>query len=72
MVAIGHLLGGADRSKRTVFALGAGSRNIPAALVVAGASFSDPVITVMVLVGAVTGLVLLLVLAKAMRGKVSA
>jgi len=72
MVAIGHLLGGADRSKRTVFALGAGSRNIPAALVVAGTSFSDPVITVMVLVGAVTGLVLLLVLAKAMRGKVSA
>ena len=72
MVAIGHLLGGADRSKRTVFALGAGNRNIPAALVVAGASFNDPAITVMVLVGAVTGLVLLLVLAKAMRGKVSA
>ena len=72
MVAVGHPLGGADRAKRAVFALGAGNRNIAAALVVAGASFDDPAITVMVLVGAVTGLVLLLVLAKAMRSKVGA
>ncbi|MCI4431190.1 MAG: hypothetical protein JHC40_18725 [Burkholderiales bacterium] len=69
MVGVGHLLGGADASKRAVFALGAGNRNIAAALVVAGASFDDPAITVMLLVASVVGLVLLLVLAKAMRAK---
>jgi BASS family bile acid:Na+ symporter len=71
MVGAGHLLGGADRSKRAVFALGAGNRNIAAALVVAGASFDDPAVTAMVLVASVTGLLLLLLLARLMRPKLT-
>jgi BASS family bile acid:Na+ symporter len=71
MVGIGHLLGGPDASTRPVFALGAGNRNIAAGLVVAGASFDDPAVTVMLLVASVVGLVLLLVLAKAMRPRAS-
>jgi BASS family bile acid:Na+ symporter len=69
MVGAGYLLGGADASQRTVFALGAGNRNIAAALVVASASFGDPAVTVMLLVASVTGLVLLLALAKVLRPK---
>ena len=41
MVGAGYLLGGADKSTRGVFGLGAGQRNIAAALVVASASFND-------------------------------
>jgi bile acid:Na+ symporter, BASS family len=67
MVGLGHLLGGADPSTRDVFALGAGQRNIAAGLVVAGASFDDPAVTVMLLVASVTGLLVLLALAKVMR-----
>ena len=72
MVGVGLLLGGADAAERTVFALGAGNRNIAAALVVAGASFDDPAVTVMLLIASVTGLIVLLVLAKVMRSKVAA
>jgi len=72
MVGIGRLLGGPDTSTRPVFALGAGNRNIAAGLVVAGASFDDPAVTVMLLVASVVGLVLLLVLAKAMRPRARA
>lgn len=72
MVGAGYLLGGADKSTRGVFALGAGQRNIAAALVVASASFNDPAITVMLLVASITGLLLLLVLAKVMRAKATA
>jgi BASS family bile acid:Na+ symporter len=69
MVGAGYLLGGSDRTTKGVFALGAGQRNIAAALVVASASFDDPTITVMLLVASVVGLLLLLMLAKAMRPK---
>ncbi len=72
MVGAGYLLGGADKSTRGVFALGAGQRNIAAALVVASASFNDPAITVTLLVASITGLLLLLVLAKVMRAKATA
>ena len=63
----GYLLGAMDKSTRTVFALGAGSRNIVAALVVARASFDDPAVTVMLLVAFVVSLVVLLALARALR-----
>jgi len=69
MVGAGYLLGGSDRTTKGVFALGAGQRNIAAALVVASASFDDPTITVMLLVASVVGLLLLLMLAKATRPK---
>ena len=45
IIGAGYLLGATDKSTRTVFALGAGSRNIVAALVVARASFDDPAVT---------------------------
>jgi BASS family bile acid:Na+ symporter len=67
MVGLSFLLGAADRATRPVFALGAGNRNIAAALVVAGASYDDPAITVMLLVASVVGLVVLLLLATALR-----
>jgi bile acid:Na+ symporter, BASS family len=67
IIGAGYLLGATDKSTRTVFALGAGSRNIVAALVVARASFDDPAVTVMLLVAFIVSLVVLLALAKAMR-----
>lgn len=45
----------------------AGNRNIAAALVVAQASFSDPAITVMLLVASVVGLIILIGLARLAR-----
>jgi BASS family bile acid:Na+ symporter len=69
MVGAGYLVGGADKSTQAVFALSAGLRNITAALVLAGSSFDDPAITVMMLVASVVSLVVLLVLAKVMRRK---
>ena len=67
IIGAGYLLGATDKSTRTVFALGAGSRNIVAALVVARASFDDPAVSVMLLVAFVVSLVVLLALARAMR-----
>ena len=72
MVGTGYLLGGADKSTKGVFALGAGNRNIAAALVVAGASFDDPAVTVMIIVASITGLLLLLLFARVLRAKASA
>jgi len=60
LVATGYLLGGTDNATRGVFALGAGNRNIAAALVVATSSFDDPAITVMLIIASVVGMVLLL------------
>jgi len=67
IVGVSYLVGAADPSNRSVFALGAGCRNIPACLVIAGSSLSDPAVTVMLIVGFVVSLVLLLGLARAMR-----
>ena len=72
MVGLSYLIGSADGGNRLVFALGAGNRNIAAALVVASASFNDSAITVMLLVASVTGLLVLLVLARTLRQGVSA
>jgi len=54
----GYLLGGKDRSIKSVMALGTGQRNISAALVVAAQNFDSDVIT-FVLVFAVIGFIVL-------------
>src|SRR5215469_11588564 len=64
--AIGWLLGGPDPDARTVMALGTGQRNIAAALVVANQDLDDAKVTVMVVVVAIVGLVLLMPLARAL------
>ncbi len=61
-LALGYLLGGADGSVKSVMGLGAGQRNISAALVVAGQNFSLDVITYLMVIAAV-GLVVLMPLA---------
>lgn len=71
LVGASYLVGALDRPTQTVFALGAGSRNIPACLVIAGSSFSDPAVTVMLIVAFVITLVGLLPLARAMRPRVA-
>ena len=72
VIGVGYLVGGVDRPTQTVFALGAGTRNIPACLVVAGSSLSDPAVTVMLIVAFVVSLVVLLGLARAMRPRAPA
>lgn len=57
-IAGGYLLGGADRSTQWIQALGAGQRNIAAAMVVATLNFSDdPNVIVMIVVFAVITMV---------------
>ena len=65
----GWILGGSGREGRTVMALGTSQRNIAAALVVAGSSFEDPKVTVMVVVVAIAGLFLLFPAARGMAPK---
>jgi BASS family bile acid:Na+ symporter len=72
VVGLSYLIGAADPPTQSVFALGAGCRNIPACLVIAGSSLSDPAVTVMLIVGFVVSLVLLLGLARAMRPRAPA
>ena len=60
----GWLLGGPGMDTRPVLALGTGQRNIAAALVVGGQSFSDPKVVVMVIVVAIVGLLVLMPLSK--------
>jgi len=68
-LAAGWLLGGTGREGRTVLALGTSQRNIAAALVVAGQSFSDPKVVVMVVVVAIVGLVLLFPVSRGLAGR---
>jgi BASS family bile acid:Na+ symporter len=60
----GWLLGGKDSAQRTVLGLGAGLRNVPAALVVSVQNFKDPNVAVMVIV---TTLAAILILVPAAR-----
>jgi BASS family bile acid:Na+ symporter len=62
----GWLLGGPGMDTRSVLALGTAQRNIAAALVVGGQSFSDPKVVVMVIVVAIVGLLILMPLSKAL------
>ena len=61
---VGWLLGGSDAGSKRVMALGTSQRNIAAALVVAGQSFSDPKVVVMVIVVAILGMVTLMPFAR--------
>ena len=67
LMGAAYLLGAAEKPTRGVFALGAGSRNIAAALVVARASFDDPASSVMLIVAFFVSLIVLLGFARAMR-----
>ena len=58
--ALGWILGGPAADTRPVLGLGTAQRNIAAALVVAGQSFSDPSVVVMVVVVAIISLLILL------------
>ena len=60
--AIGYFLGGSDSGIKNVMGLGAGQRNISAALVVAGQNFDMDVITYLMVIS-VVGLVILMPLA---------
>ena len=66
---IGWLLGGPGAGTRRVLAFGSAQRNIAAALVVAGESFSDPKVVVMVTVVAVASLVILMPLSGALASE---
>jgi len=68
----GWVLGGPGMDTRRVLALGTAQRNIAAALVVGGQSFSDPKVVVMVVVVAIVSLLVLMPLSRllAKRGQV--
>ena len=61
---IGWFLGGPGADARRVLALGTAQRNIAAALVVGGQSFTDPKVVVMVVVVAIVGLLILMPLSR--------
>lgn len=56
----GYLLGGSREETKRVLGLGTGQRNIPAALVVATGNFTDPQVTLMLIVATFAGLLPLL------------
>ena len=62
--AVGWALGGPGADTRLVLGLGTAQRNIAAALVVGGQSFSNPSVVVMVVVVAVVSLLILLPLSR--------
>ena len=55
----GWLLGGRDAAQRTVLGLGTGFRSFPAALIVSVQNFTDPNVSVMVIVTTLIGLIVL-------------
>jgi len=55
----GWLLGGRDAAQRTVLGLGTGFRSFPAALIVSVQNFTDPKVSVMVIVTTLIGLIVL-------------
>lgn len=69
---IGWFLGGPEADTKRVLALGTGQRNIAAALVVGGQSFSDPKVVVMVIVVAIVGLLILMPLSRALAKRAPA
>lgn len=66
---IGWLLAGAKPELRTILALATAQRNLSAALLVAGANFSDPNVLVMVMVGGLLMLVGMLATARALGSR---
>jgi bile acid:Na+ symporter, BASS family len=72
--AVGWALGGPTADTRPVLGVGTAQRNIAAALVVGGQSFSDPSVVVMVVVVAIVSLLVLLPMSRllARKGKTPA
>jgi BASS family bile acid:Na+ symporter len=62
-LVISFLLGGSNRSERQVMVLGSGARNIPAALLIAVANFSEPRVVTVVLIGSLVQFIFLFLLA---------
>ena len=69
--AVGWALGGPAADTRPVLGLGTAQRNIAAALVVGGQSFSNPSVVVMVVVVAIVSLLILLPMSRLLAGKAS-
>ena len=67
--AVGWALGGPAADTRPVLGLGTAQRNIAAALVVGGQSFSNPSVVVMVVVVAIVSLLILLPMSRLLAGK---
>lgn len=67
--AVGWVLGGPAADTRPVLGLGTAQRNIAAALVVGGQSFSDPSVVVMVVVVAIVSLLVLLPMSRLLARK---
>jgi bile acid:Na+ symporter, BASS family len=67
--AVGWVLGGPAADTRPVLGLGTAQRNIAAALVVGGQSFSDPSVVVMVVVVAIVSLLILLPISRLLARK---
>ena len=63
-IGLGWFLGGPGEGTRAVLALGTAQRNIAAALVVGGQSFTDPKVVVMIVVVAIVGLLILVPLSR--------
>ena len=63
-IGLGWFLGGPGQDTRAVLALGTAQRNIAAALVVGGQSFTDPKVVVMIVVVAIVGLLILVPLSR--------
>jgi bile acid:Na+ symporter, BASS family len=69
--AVGWALGGPAADTRPVLGLGTAQRNIAAALVVGGQSFSNPSVVVMVVVVAIVSLLILLPTSRLLAGRAS-
>ena len=67
--AVGWALGGPAADTRPVLGLGTAQRNIAAALVVGGQSFSDPSVVVIVVVAAIVSLLILLPMSRLLARK---
>jgi bile acid:Na+ symporter, BASS family len=67
--AVGWALGGPAAGTRPVLGLGTAQRNIAAALVVGGQSFTNPSVVVMVVVVAIVSLLILLPLSRLLAKK---
>ena len=61
---IGYFLGGKEKSTRVVMAMGAGQRNISAAILVATQNFKDPEVSIIMVAVAIFGLFIMLPYAK--------
>lgn len=72
LFAVAWLLGGPSVEGRGVLALGTAARNFGAALVPAASSFSDPKVTIMLIVSAIVGLVVCFLAAAWVRRRMPA